>query len=522
MKHVVGGLKRPKAESHIPQVAKNRRSSPTSWSVPSDLYRRQRDDGWGTDTGSSPRQNKSRHRRSRSWSVRRPNDGWDDIDEQWEPLPSKYQSESKKERTAISKGCEQTIFRNSQRRVPSKSSVLIENGWRDVKMTSSEIRDSRNYPTISQPSMVRRRVKYSIFADEDGDTEQDIQSYFQRHGISIGIKKIEALYYKNDYDLEETIAQLQREFKYVTLPESSLTDPQRRMKNMERAVKPFQSGPQRGMKNTLERETQAKKNPLRNQSRRLKTLNSAPAAHLQQKSKPRTDCLLKNFSASVFPQPIGRFAIWEPSYHSCARHIKYGVNPKLLHRWWMLIMDCCKWVNPPVTSRTIPRLISWFTCEGCSCVYKHSGTISKPVTFPRWLCDIAKLIMNVLGFDRALYVPTCCNISFYRDGTDCVGWHSDDEELFGGVQENKVVVSLSLGQTRSFQMRLKHKPGSGELNLNPVTTTVLEHGDIFTMEGHFQRFYQHRVPPEPNRNQPRLNLTFRWIMRHNRGCSMAR
>jgi len=522
VKHVVGGLKRPKAASHFQQVAKNgKNGSPTSCSVPTDLYRRQLDDGWGTDTCSSPRQNKPRHRRSRSWSVRRPNDGWDDIDEQWDPLPSKYQSESKKHRTAISKGCEQTIVRDFKRRVPSKGSVLIENGWRDVTMTSSEIRDSRNYPTTSQPWMVRRRVKYSIFADEDGDTEQDIQSYFQRHGISIGIKKIEALYYKNDYDLEETISQLQREFKYVTKPESSLTDPQRRMKNLGRAVKALQSGPQRGMKGPLEREPQAKKKLQINQSRRLEKLNSAPAG-LQQKSKPRKDCLLNNFSATVFPQAIGRFAIWEPSYHSCARHIKYGVDPKLLHQWWMLIMDCCKWVNPPVTRRTTPRLVSWFTSEGCSCVYNHSGTISKPVTFPRWLCDIAKLIMNVLGFDRTLYVPTSCNISFYRDGADCVGWHSDDEELFGGLQENKVIVSLSLGQARSFQIRLKHKPGSGELNLNPVATTVLEHGDILTMEGHFQRFYQHRVPPEPNRNQPRLNLTFRWIMRHNRGCSMAR
>jgi len=521
VKHIVGGLKRPKSASHFRRVAKSGRNSPTSWSVPSDVDRPKRDDGWGTDTGSSPRQNKPRHRRSRSWSVRRPNDGWDDIDEQWEPLAPEHQSEFQKHRVPISRNSDRKIVRDFQRRVPSKRSALAGNGLRDVTMTAPETY-SRSCPSTSPPSIVKTRVQYSMFSAEDGDTEQDIQSYFQRHGISIGIKKIEALYYKNDYDLEETISQLQREFKYLTQSESSLPDPQRRMKHLERAVKPFKSGLQRGTKDLFEREQQAKRKPLINQTRHLEAHNAVPASPLHQRPKMTKDCLLKNLSAPHFSQSIGRFAIWEPSYHSCARHIKYGVDPKLLQQWWKRIMDGCNWVNPSVTRRTIPRVVSWFTCEGCSCVYKYSGAVSDPVSFPRWLRDIAKLIMNVLGFDRTLHAPTCCNINLYRNGSDCVGWHSDDEQLFGGMQENKVILSLSLGQPRSFQMRLKHKPGSGELNLNPVTTTVLEHGDILTMEGHFQRFYEHRLPPEPNRNQPRVNLTFRWIVRHNLGCSMGR
>ena len=42
-------------------------------------------------------------------------------------------------------------------------------------------------------------------------------------------------------------------------------------------------------------------------------------------------------------------------------------------------------------------------------------------------------------------VPTAANLNLYRGWHSCVGWHRDDEPLFGECGEAKLIVSLSLG-----------------------------------------------------------------------------
>lgn len=49
-----------------------------------------------------------------------------------------------------------------------------------------------------------------------------------------------------------------------------------------------------------------------------------------------------------------------------------------------------------------------------------------------------------------------CNL--YRDEKDSVDWHSDDEPALGSCP---VIASLSLGATRTFEMRKKPAPVSG-------------------------------------------------------------
>jgi len=63
--------------------------------------------------------------------------------------------------------------------------------------------------------------------------------------------------------------------------------------------------------------------------------------------------------------------------------------------------------------------------------------------------------MKILGWEGKLEDPSACNINLYRDGEDCVGWHADDENLFGGLGGTCTIMSLSLGQTRTFQVKLK-------------------------------------------------------------------
>jgi hypothetical protein len=49
--------------------------------------------------------------------------------------------------------------------------------------------------------------------------------------------------------------------------------------------------------------------------------------------------------------------------------------------------------------------------------------------------------------------PNSCNVNLYEDGAHSVGWHVDDEELFGGKAQAITIISSSLGGERSFELR---------------------------------------------------------------------
>ena len=47
-------------------------------------------------------------------------------------------------------------------------------------------------------------------------------------------------------------------------------------------------------------------------------------------------------------------------------------------------------------------------------------------------------------------VPTAANLNLYRGWKLCVGWHCDDEPMFGKCGDAKFIVSVSLGNTLQF------------------------------------------------------------------------
>merc|ERR1719171_772285 len=97
-----------------------------------------------------------------------------------------------------------------------------------------------------------------------------------------------------------------------------------------------------------------------------------------------------------------------------------------------------------------------------------------------------------------------------------VGWHADDEPLFQGKFSDCSIISLSLGAMRTFEIRVNH-PEDGE---RPLIKTKLRSGDLLTMEGMLQKYYQHRIPKEAAQG-PRINLTWRWIKKHASNCPLA-
>ncbi|WP_020682079.1 alpha-ketoglutarate-dependent dioxygenase AlkB family protein [Marinobacterium rhizophilum] len=96
----------------------------------------------------------------------------------------------------------------------------------------------------------------------------------------------------------------------------------------------------------------------------------------------------------------------------------------------------------------------------------------------------------------------CVLLNLYRDGSDSMGWHSDDEPELG---LNPVIASLSLGQPRRFLLRHRQLPQQPKIEL------TLDDGSLLLMRGSTQHHWQHALPRTRRACAPRLNLTFRYI-----------
>eukprot|EP00811_Abedinium_folium_P025294 NODE_3604_length_2012_cov_6.201592.p1 GENE.NODE_3604_length_2012_cov_6.201592~~NODE_3604_length_2012_cov_6.201592.p1 ORF type:complete len:572 (+),score=65.21 NODE_3604_length_2012_cov_6.201592:126-1841(+) len=161
-----------------------------------------------------------------------------------------------------------------------------------------------------------------------------------------------------------------------------------------------------------------------------------------------------------------------------------------------------------------PRLTAWLVGPGCSCVYKYGDIAVKPQRFPPWMEELMAEIMPQCGLHQRASWPNSCNLNLYESGGHSLGWHSDNERLFRGCYADCRVISLSLGQARKFQIRLRSgAPHCHDLLLAP--------GDLCTMEGLTQKYYEHRVPPQAGIENPRINLTWRWVVDHTPTCRLA-
>merc|ERR1740129_1466723 len=176
------------------------------------------------------------------------------------------------------------------------------------------------------------------------------------------------------------------------------------------------------------------------------------------------------------------------------------------------------WLQPLGKLGPIPRKTAWMVKKGCTCNYRYGGIEVPPVEYPPWMMQLMSSIMLKCGFQRYPEWPDGCNLNLYEDGSMTVGWHSDDEPLFQGKFRDIVIISLSLGVSRKFELRLNW-PEEHEKSLWSIE---LGNGDLATMEGMTQKHFAHRVPKEENITGPRINLTWRYIVKHSPTCPAGR
>ena len=129
--------------------------------------------------------------------------------------------------------------------------------------------------------------------------------------------------------------------------------------------------------------------------------------------------------------------------------------------------------------------------------------------FPE-LKALAKFVENLTGSVET----NCVNVNYYEDRFSKVGFHSDSEDLFQAETIPSTIISISLGATRNFV--LQAKDGSAEYSVD------LKHADVLTMEGYCQKYYWHGLPQAADPCGPRVNLTFRKLVRHKQYCPLAK
>jgi alkylated DNA repair dioxygenase AlkB len=144
-----------------------------------------------------------------------------------------------------------------------------------------------------------------------------------------------------------------------------------------------------------------------------------------------------------------------------------------------------------------PRLTAWYGDEDA--LYTYSGITNQPLPWNSLLLTIKHRCEEVCGveFNSVL-------LNYYRDGSDSMVWHQDNEPELGA---EPIIASVSFGATRRFQFRHKKR------NELPTISVDLSHGNLLIMKGKTQQFWKHQLPKTSKAIGTRINLTFRTIVK---------
>jgi alkylated DNA repair dioxygenase AlkB len=142
-----------------------------------------------------------------------------------------------------------------------------------------------------------------------------------------------------------------------------------------------------------------------------------------------------------------------------------------------------------------PRLTAWYADAGLT--YSYSGVTHHATAWTPALAEVRRRV------EEAAQTPfNSLLLNYYRDAHDSMGFHTDAEPELG---VNPAIASISLGAVRQFVLR---HPKSGE-----KLKFDLAHGSLLLMGGTSQHHWVHGLPKVKSAVGPRINLTFRYIVR---------
>lgn len=141
--------------------------------------------------------------------------------------------------------------------------------------------------------------------------------------------------------------------------------------------------------------------------------------------------------------------------------------------------------------RILSRKVAWMGDAGFTYSYSGTSKTASPLT-------PALLLIKKRVEQQCAHRFNSCLMNLYHDGSEGMGWHSDDEKTLG---RNPVIASVSFGAERVF--KLKHRESK------EIVSVLLENGSLLVMKGATQHHWIHAMPKTKKITTPRINLTFR-------------
>ena len=141
------------------------------------------------------------------------------------------------------------------------------------------------------------------------------------------------------------------------------------------------------------------------------------------------------------------------------------------------------------------RKMAWFGDEPFD--YTYSQVTRTAIPWTETLSQLKSIAEKACGDTF-----NSCLLNLYHSGDEGMGWHSDDEPE---LKREGAIASMSFGADRKFIF--KHKRSADQVSV------FLEHGSLLLMKGATQTHWLHRLPPTKKVLNPRINLTFRTIVR---------
>lgn len=177
--------------------------------------------------------------------------------------------------------------------------------------------------------------------------------------------------------------------------------------------------------------------------------------------------------------------------------LKNFIAPEQSQHLFRLFLNTLQWQQSQIRIygkwQTIPRMQAWYGDPEAA--YHYSGVMMEPHI---WTAELQQLREDCQSLCHRAFNSVLANL--YRDGQDCMGFHSDDEKELGW---EPVIASLTLGGCRNFDLMHKKQPYKLRLRLPP--------GSLLVMKGATQTYWQHGIARTKQPVGPRVNLTFRQI-----------
>ena len=168
--------------------------------------------------------------------------------------------------------------------------------------------------------------------------------------------------------------------------------------------------------------------------------------------------------------------------------------------YYDLLMDKIEWANDQAMmfGKLIitKRKVAWYGSEEFS--YTYSKITKTALPWTKELVSLKKLVEEKTG-----ETYNSCLLNLYHSGEEGMAWHSDGEK---DLKKHGAIASMSFGADRKFAF--KHK------ETKETVSRFLEKGSLLVMKGTTQENWQHRLPPTKKVKSPRINLTFRTIVKN--------